>query len=324
MAYLIGTDEAGYGPNLGPLVVAATRWEVPDSLADSDLYSLLQPFVVAKSVPKQDAGTLGIADSKQLYSPGAGLSQLERGVLASLLVTGQLTSLPQDWRRVLSVLAPNCEQDLDEVPWYRSQEKQVPWDVEASLLPQLAERWSSTLADAGVRLCAMKAVVCLPKPFNEAVQREGTKGALLSNLTLQLAEELVRPIGTGSILINCDKHGGRNKYNHLLQDVFPVHLIEVQKEGRAESVYRWGPADRRIEARFVAKGESFLPSALGSMIAKYLRELAMKAFNQFWLQQVPDIKPTAGYPVDARRFKAQIAAAQKKLGIADPVLWRQK
>ena len=26
--YLIGTDEAGYGPNLGPLVISATVWQV--------------------------------------------------------------------------------------------------------------------------------------------------------------------------------------------------------------------------------------------------------------------------------------------------------
>ena len=29
MALLIGMDEAGLGPNLGPFVVAATVWEVP-------------------------------------------------------------------------------------------------------------------------------------------------------------------------------------------------------------------------------------------------------------------------------------------------------
>ena len=27
MMLVVGTDEAGYGPNLGPLVVAATAWE---------------------------------------------------------------------------------------------------------------------------------------------------------------------------------------------------------------------------------------------------------------------------------------------------------
>ena len=30
MGILIGMDEAGYGPNYGPLVVAATAWYAPD------------------------------------------------------------------------------------------------------------------------------------------------------------------------------------------------------------------------------------------------------------------------------------------------------
>ena len=36
MPYLIGTDEAGYGPNLGPLVIAATAWQVPDDLPPAE------------------------------------------------------------------------------------------------------------------------------------------------------------------------------------------------------------------------------------------------------------------------------------------------
>ena len=28
MPYLVGTDEAGYAPNLGPLVISATVWWV--------------------------------------------------------------------------------------------------------------------------------------------------------------------------------------------------------------------------------------------------------------------------------------------------------
>ena len=38
---LIGTDEAGYGPNLGPLTVAATAWSLPDGVEPQDLWDEL-------------------------------------------------------------------------------------------------------------------------------------------------------------------------------------------------------------------------------------------------------------------------------------------
>jgi hypothetical protein len=60
------------------------------------------------------------------------------------------------------------------------------------------------------------------------------------------------------------------------------------------------------------------------MTSKYLRELAMAAFNAFWQRHVPHLKPTAGYPVDAKRFKQDIAAAQSRLGIEDDLLWRMR
>jgi hypothetical protein len=95
-------------------------------------------------------------------------------------------------------------------------------------------------------------------------------------------------------------------------------------EGAAESRYRWGATDSRVEVAFRVKGEGFLPTALASMTAKYLRELAMRAFNEFWCARVPNLRPTAGYPTDAPRFKREIAALQRELGIDDHVLWRNR
>jgi hypothetical protein len=79
-----------------------------------------------------------------------------------------------------------------------------------------------------------------------------------------------------------------------------------------------------VEIAFQAKGESHLPTALASMASKYLRELAMQAFNDFWSERVADLRPTAGYPLDAKRFKADISAVQQSLGIEDRILWRTK
>jgi hypothetical protein len=60
------------------------------------------------------------------------------------------------------------------------------------------------------------------------------------------------------------------------------------------------------------------------MTAKYLRELSMRAFNEFWCARVPGLSPTAGYPVDARRFKMEISNVQRELGIDDHMIWRSR
>jgi len=50
----------------------------------------------------------------------------------------------------------------------------------------------------------------------------------------------------------------------------------------------------------------------------------MVRFNRFWQSHQTDLKPTKGYPVDARRFKADIANTQTALGIDDGDLWRER
>jgi hypothetical protein len=91
-------------------------------------------------------------------------------------------------------------------------------------------------------------------------------------------------------------------------------------ESMEKSRYRVANA----EIRFETKSERHLPVALASMVCKYLRELSMKLFNQYWSDRQPGLKPTAGYPLDAVRFRNDIAALQKQLGIADEILWRER
>jgi hypothetical protein len=145
---------------------------------------------------------------------------------------------------------------------------------------------------------------------------------LLSLRTLDLVAELLRGLDGEPVRVVCDKHGGRNCYGSLLQPRFQDRLVRVVREGRQASVYEVGTSQRPVRIGFHAGGESFLPSALASMLAKYLRELGMRAFNSFWQRRLPDLRPTAGYPQDAKRFHAQIRPLQRRLGIADEWLWR--
>jgi hypothetical protein len=91
-------------------------------------------------------------------------------------------------------------------------------------------------------------------------------------------------------------------------------------ESRERSDYRVGATDLCFRTR----AEAHFPVAVASMVSKYVRELAMKIFNQFWGRHVDGLRPTCGYPGDSRRFRLDITRAQTLLGIANDVLWRER
>ncbi len=323
MQYLIGTDEAGYGPNLGPLTVSATVWRVPEGVRGDGLIQRLGGVVVAtpKQVAAEPGARVAMADSKRLYQPRKGLRHLERGLLAALATLGQE---PRTWADLWTALAPVAVEPIREIPWYAGYDEAVPIDADADVIESLAAALKSAMAANEVHLLDIQSRAVFPEEFNELVDRYDSKGAALSHITLDLIGRVMGPLGDSPISILCDKHGGRNRYAPLLSDHFPDSLIEVHGESRQQSVYRFGPTRRRVECRFQAKGESHLPAALASMASKYLRELAMRAFNSFWRERIPELRPTAGYPQDAKRFRAEITPLQKELGIDDRVLWRNR
>jgi len=275
---ILGTDEAGYGPNLGPLVVSLTAWH-----ADSEeLFPLFEPL--------KKEGIL-IGDSKKIYHGGS-LAALERGVLVPL-------------RSLQTIVSPiaNDGKNLDD----------------------LTQKWEVVLQQHRVQLLDMQHRSIEPEEFNRLLDSFDSKGTLLSHVTLRLIADKIAALPRDkATLVLCDKHGGRNRYLDVLSAFFPGEFIHVVQESRASSIYRLSFEGRLLEFRFLAKGESQLPIALASMLSKYHRELAMIQFNAFWQAHVPDLPPTAGYPEDAKRFKQDIAAAQKKLGIAEDNLWRKR
>ena len=318
MPYLIGMDEAGYGPNLGPLLISVSAWRIPGKPDDTDLYDELSDAVGPAGV-KPDK--IAIADSKQLYKSRGSLDGLERAVFPALSMLGKQ---PRDWQAVWESLAGPSGADQQDLPWYRDYNEQLPRDTDRQQLRALTQRLEANLQSRNIELAALRSAAVFPEQFNRLTGQLGSKGATLTSATLQLLADVLTALPPDEMLIVCDKHGGRNHYVPALQQQFPEYLIEVRQESRPLSVYRWGPSQRRTEIRFQAKGEQFLAAALASLASKYLRELAMRAFNAFWCQQTPQLRPTAGYPNDAKRFRRDIAHAQSNLGISSDILWRVK
>ncbi len=317
MKYLIGTDEAGYGPNLGPLVISATLWEVDPWSDGESLYDRLKQVIAPVAEPR-NSRRIAVCDSKSLYRTGGGLRSLEHGLHPCLVQCGSAVT---SWREYWRSLAPGAIGHLDRLPWYQGFDLELPIDAHLDEVLELGECLRGELSRQGVTLRSVRSVALFPDSFNRQTREMGSKGTVLSHQTIALVRQVMRPL-TGDVFVQCDKHGGRNRYGPLLQGFCPDTLVQCRGESRASSIYRWEEDQRRVEIRFVAKGESFLPAALASMASKYLRELAMMAFNHFWTAQLPGVRPTAGYPVDAKRFKAEIASRQKELGIEDQVLWR--
>jgi hypothetical protein len=380
MKILIGTDEAGYGPNLGPLVVAATAWHMEEEVSgvgcqvsdsgepasaggefgassrvDStpvtalltrpkrkkpkpqlaehlDLYRRLRN-IVAKSPSER---RVPIADSKVLYNPPAGLRQLERGLHSVLLAM-------QEQHACWSSIVNYCQADPDahhrRVCWPDGFDCALPTHAAQVELTRLGTRFTRACNAAGVRPLVIRAKLVFPEQFNDLLDHYGNKATVLSHITVGLLREVIDticppPSTSGprpstldprlSIHAVCDKHGGRNFYTALLQHHFSEHWISPVFESHAESHYEWGTDAARVRAVFRINGEAFLPTALASMTAKYLRELAMKAFNEFWCARVPDLRPTAGYYGDSRRFKRAIESKQRELKIDDHLIWRTR
>jgi ribonuclease HII len=319
MVFVLGTDEAGYGPNLGPLCIAASAWELPDDAAADGLYDRLSAVVCAG--PAEGCQRLAIADSKVLYKSGQSLELLERGVLTALAC---LDRLPRKWRTIWRALDGEALAQIDSAPWHEGFDEDLPLHTLADELRAGAIAFLDGCLPAEVKIVELQATTLFPAAFNAAVSGCDNKAEVLSLTTLRLARRVLEGLPPGRAIVFCDKHGGRNRYAALLQHIFPDELVVARIETSELGVYHVRHAGRSIEFRFQPKGERHLPTALASMTAKYLRELAMRPFNAFWQRHVPELKATAGYSSDAIRFFKDIRTARKRLKIADAMMWRER
>ncbi len=314
---LIGTDEAGYGPNLGPLTVTATAWEIPSDIEPAKLWEEFSHILT--NAPTRGDSRLFVADSKQVYSSGDGLEDLEVPVLAFLKTLGHGTSSVDV---IAQQIAGNeFEECYREEIWNPSPGTSLPCDSSEEHILEWQETLVSAMSERNIRLLAVRSRIMFPKEFNSLVNAADSKGAVLSSVTLQLVRALSDQFSADlPTLVVCDKHGGRNRYDGLIASHFDDQFVFRLEEGREKSRYRMGT----MEFCFRTKAEELLPVALASMVSKYFREVLMHQFNDFWCQRVPGLKPTQGYPVDAKRFRDAIAEVAQTLAVDDAVLWRSR
>lgn len=313
---VLGIDEAGYGPLLGPLVVGAVTLECEryDALA---IWRALGP-------------RSGVADSKAVFSHRA-MGPGEATVLALLSLAGVrpvtraelLDAVLVDAQGALAPFSTGVEVlgPVDEAPC-RAGTGLLACTADRAPLPRWvsehpagrAQDLAARLATAGVRIASARAIALCPGRLNRAFDAGISKGLVDFWLFGAHLERAAREAARRRLTAHCGKLGGRSRYGDLLAD---LGLTAVVEESPARSAYEVSGVGR---VEFLRKAESQHPAvAMASMVAKLVREHLLDQWHAM-LAAASDrpLEPASGYHEPATlRYVEETAPARRLLGVPD-------
>jgi len=297
MAVLVGIDEAGFGPILGPLIVSASTFSVPHHLLEADLWQVLRKSVGVNR--KHLAGRLLITDSKKAYSRSIGIKHLQRAVLAAL---GCLDEKPATLGELIALLCPDCIERLNDYPWHKdfgSSELSADQADTAIASAVLKE----DLASSEMKLLELKSCCLDVAYYNKMVNSVKNKASVLFTATSQLIKRAWDNFAGDDLQIILDRQGGRVRYCRSLQRMFAGLQLMILRESPSVSSYQLQADGKQMRLHFVVGADiRFLPVSLASMVSKYLRELLVDNMNRYFLSFNANLRPTAGYWKDGLRF----------------------
>ena len=314
MTILLGIDENGLGPRLGPLV--ATAVALDGGAAPSDDAS----FYDAAAWMALGAQA-GVGDSKA--TAGFGAMRVAEGLALAMA------------ERTAGAVPGDADALFDAVGLEASEALQRPCDVGSR--PQC---WGASMAlpafggtveegrarlsrlDAGgARIVGARSAVSCVRVYNREVARRGSKLAvdleLFERLMLDASGRHGRPM-----LALCGMVGGIRRYRPQLARLDP-DLVETLEEGRRRSAYRVrGLGEMRFE---VDSDAHHLPVALASMLGKYVREVWMERQTRFYRSHDATLPVASGYhdPVTARFVEASLTT-RRRLQIAEDCFERAR
>lgn len=297
MAVLVGIDEAGFGPILGPLTVSSSAFSIPYHFLKSDLWEILRKSLSNRR--KRLAGRLLIADSKKAYSKSLGIKHLERTVLTALKCLGQE---PATLIELMELLCPSCLDRLSAYPWYKDAGS-YPLLLDAADKEIASAVLADDLASNGMELLELKSCCLDVAYYNQMVAAVKNKANVLFTATSRLIKRAYDNFAGEDLHIVVDRQGGRVHYRKNLQRMFGEMELRILRESPAASSYELTVNGRGMRLHFVVGAdERFLPVSLASMTSKYLRELLIGNINRYFTGFGADLRPTAGYWKDGLRF----------------------
>lgn len=319
---LIGIDEAGYGPRLGPLVVAASAFRVPEAGAGR-MPDAWHDLVAAPG--RAARGRFVVGDSKQVFGPSHDGARLERPLRAFLAVRAPDPAVPTDLDALLAAVGDDGTART-ALPWYGGAAPTLPLFDGGTPSPDATDALRDGLAAAGIEFLGFAASVVDERRLNAAFAVRGNKADVLFDIGSGLLDRLLG-LRRGSEPAGAvfDRLGGRRFYLQPLLARWPGRFTWAIDESPRSSRYRMRLESGEIDLRFDVGANADAPQvALASMLAKYLRESFMRLWNAHFAGVCPGIPPTAGYAEDGTRWLDATRAARARAGISDDDLVRMR
>ncbi len=330
---IAGIDEAGYGPLLGPLVISGVAMTIPDELDGLSLWHLFADAISENA--KKSGGKFVIADSKKLFRKAKNKSksrknlyELERSALGAAILSCAKENItqsdcPEDIDKLMTIISLEPKSHLN-AKWYSHRKLHLPLEVDKQSLILSANILRRELKSLASEFTGVYTIPLFEKRYNEFAKAIKNKSQILFSQTARIVANIINNTAQRKIKIFIDKQGARNSYLNNLLRIFETWHITVIKESDEISIYRLEQADRSVEIRFTRNGEKDnMLTAWASIVSKYVRELFMIQFNEFWIKLDTELKPTAGYWQDGQRFIKDIAPLISKMQIGDDELIRQ-
>jgi ribonuclease HII len=304
---VMGVDENGLGPRLGPLVATSVAIETPR---------------YARSALCGRGLGLGLTDSKE--TGGFGRMGFIESVALALLKRGG-APVPGSADGLLDAASPDARQRLRACCPDDPTAEQC-WAVDlplpafggdesygAALLDRLVGRSSLRIVDVQSRIACAGVL--------NAKLAAGTNKLAVD---LELFEDLIASVHErhgAPLLVVCGMIGGIRDYASRLS-LFEPHRVDLLSSRRGQRRYT---VDGVGEVRFEVDADArHLPVALASMVGKYVREICMRRIGEFYRRGNPELKLASGYhdPVTARFIDAT-EPSRRRLGIAPDCFRRQ-
>ena len=326
-----GIDEAGLGPMLGPLTLgwSALRYRsAPPPEAALAPWRLLASAVLDAPPGRSQAARarLFVADSKLVFDRSPeGHRRLERTALA-FFQAGRGLPL-REGRQLLATGSGRLETPAAIVarhPWYQKLGALPRW-CEVPQLERDGRLLLSSLEEAGIEGAGSGVRVIPAGELNDSFARTGNKSATVWLHCSGIIEHLFEQHGAEGLDLVVDRQGGRSHYEALLRADLPGARVRTLREGKGGCEYWVVSGPRRMRLRIVERAEraSFCV-AVASCLAKYAREVCMAAFNDYFAQFQADLRPTAGYVTDGRRWLEEASVAFATCKVAAGLLIRER